>query len=240
MNKLNMVKKVKKLLALSESSNENEAASAAAMAQKIMVEYNIGSDDLRTTAENQYIVKEGRKTTKRALSDKFVFSILSQCFFVEVVQTTNTKKVEGRIVKEYSFYFVGKPQNVEVAKYLYAFLSRAFKSLTKEYLKKHKVRGHRRTCFINSYLFGIHGGIIDQVMKSRYAAEQENGLIVIKDKNLDKFMEGKFGGGGGKDLAVQAHDMGAVQHGYNDGKNLLLVDAVSDNTKKNGVLDYVG
>ena len=103
--------KIKKLLALSTSSNPNEAASAAAKAQELLMQHNLTMSQIETHGqESQYceaFVNTGSRVWRRLL-----LTAIAQSNFCDVVYDPRIK----------STALIGEAHNQEVVVYLYDYL----------------------------------------------------------------------------------------------------------------------
>jgi len=105
--------KIKKLLALSTSSNPNEAASAAAKAQALLAQYNLELSQVEAhggeaSDYGQQDVAVGGVSRWR----KTLMLVLARPNFCAVVSYKGTERVS----------IVGEPHNLEAVKYLYKYL----------------------------------------------------------------------------------------------------------------------
>ena len=115
--------RVKKLLALSTSSNVNEAANAAAAAQKLMLEHRLTEVDVSDTQEGQ-MFELSMGAVGFALRWKFVLvTAVARAFFCEAVGLRVGKRRKVRIV--------GRKEDVEVAARVFRYLHAEINRLAK-------------------------------------------------------------------------------------------------------------
>ncbi len=199
-----IVEKVRHLLELAKSDNENEARNAAETAHKMMLKYNI---DLQEKNEQKgYTVRYlGEITGRIQKYTSQIAHLLSKFYFVEIIwiQTYDprTKK------KGHELEISGTEENVEAAEYIYDFLSRAaVESWKKKFddpafkLELHKefaqsfgmhngapqsVQGFTVSARSN-YLLGFIRGFESQ-LKQAEIQEQQAGLVLAKDIELENF-----------------------------------------------------
>src|SRR5439155_27189213 len=82
--------KIKKLLALSASSNPNEAALAAAKAQELLMQHNLTMSQVETHGESKYgeaFVKTGSRVWRRLL-----LAVIARNNFCEMVYDAATSQ----------------------------------------------------------------------------------------------------------------------------------------------------
>lgn len=104
-----IVSKIKKLMALSKSSNENEAASAAAKAQELLLKYNIELSEIQDTTVETKLTKEFLELFGRN-------EVTWKKHLAHGVANANLCKGVG---SGNGMYFLGKKHNIEIAIYMY-------------------------------------------------------------------------------------------------------------------------
>lgn len=139
MTQQEVFEKIKKLMALSKSANENEASLALSRAQKLMKEYQISMDDV-TLSE----IKEQGEMIVPAMRDRVLYttlaSIISKAFGVDYYinftykTPTSTQSVATKTV------FIGPEQRLATACYTYTVLARQACNVKKEFSAKERVR----------------------------------------------------------------------------------------------------
>ena len=143
-----IIEKIKKLLALANSSNEHEAALAANHAQRLLSEYNLAMSDIDTTP------RPDRADTVEAVVPKVLPKWLrhlcagvSAAFDCQSVHYPAT----GRMV------FIGVGADVEIACYTFGYLNRVVRKLCKNYLRHHVsvISSRHRELLKQSYLLGV-------------------------------------------------------------------------------------
>ena len=96
MTKAELIEKIKKLLALSDSSNPNEAAVALSRAQKLMEKINIESKEVNS--ENG--IDEIKLKTLSSINTQIIMSkllnIIRKAFGIEFILHTTNSKVTSR------------------------------------------------------------------------------------------------------------------------------------------------
>lgn len=134
MSKDKLIDKIRKLLALGDISRSNttveEAEAAMSAAYKLMSENNISHTELE---EEEYINVEFDEYGNRPSEIMFIGSILTRFFFVKFVEVPYKKT--SRFTYRRKMVIFGSKENIEIAKYIYTFLERTYKSLWKNYTK---------------------------------------------------------------------------------------------------------
>lgn len=212
-----IVEKIRKLLALANSSNENEAQLATEHATKLLTKHNLKMQDVEGYSR-EYIKAQHRTTkTKATPHDRFVFDIVMRFFFVETIRGYIYNRDLGRIVIYHTF--VGEDHNVEIAQYVHAFLDRLFPQAFKDYRKRTGAPlTHRK-----SYYAGLWQSISKKLEETRHKAEQEAGLVLVKDPGIGEFIQNEFAlAKTPKSEKTQINSTSALQAGLEDGKDVNI------------------
>src|SRR5215469_2538003 len=175
--------KIKKLLALSTSSNPNEAASAAAKAQALLAQYNLDLSQVEAHSGEtsdycqQDIVVGGVSRWRKTL-----MLVLARPNFCAVVSYKGTERIS----------IVGEPHNIEVVKYLYEYLVQQLEPMAATAYRQSGSSMHART-WKDSFFYGAIASI-DQRLKEQAqvfadTSEQSRALVVVKDAELRAAMK---------------------------------------------------
>ncbi len=177
-----LMRRIAKLLALGNSPNEHEAASAVQKARALMLEYNV-----EVVAANRARGFESRTmggvSRRRHGWESALFGLLPEFFFVEVIQVAS---YDSRLDIEGSTYEVfGTPANLAMAEYVYAYISSVLPGLWREHRLRNGITGDRdRLQFFEGVVVGF---------RKRLAAEEsarlagENALVWRGDPALTAF-----------------------------------------------------
>lgn len=211
----NITAKIQKLLSLANSDNQHEAELASKKANELLVKHNLKMQDVESHNEN-YDDDVLCDKAKKSAEDKFILSILNKFFFVQTVQDRIRDRVTGRNVTR--IHILGKKSNVEVATYVYQYLTRAFKTLWTQYKAEHGCPSNYKQAF---YL-GLHTGLCNQLEQTKKDVEQETGLVVVKDADLADFVASTLGKTRSVSSKAAIRDRGAVQAGTEAGKNIRI------------------
>lgn len=214
-NKLNEVMvKVQKLLALSESDNEHEAISASLMAQKLLAKYNIDMEEVKTSDEEQPIeeaiadVGTGNKW-KYTLADVVAKNYRCKKYF----------KGSEMIV------FHGYRQDILIARRVYMYLFSVCKRLGKSYVRKIKEEGYITDGVYNSFCAGFINGVDKEL--SRQCTE----LALIIPEAVEKEYKIFSADFGVKNTTFYWHDIKAYAEGEIEGKRALNAQYIDDSSK---------
>jgi len=206
------IEQIQKLLKLAESPNKNEAESAMAMAQKLMLKHNI---DMRQVGnhDNEYINEKTDQFKREPIASKYIISLMQDFFFVKIVTSRN--RMSG---KRY-FNVIGEKGNVHTAIFVRNFLHETFNRLWKEYAKDTGAKVGSR----DSFHYGLYKGLLDKLTQQRYDAEQEYGIVLVDDpKAEDKKNELFDNLSKGRQRTANTSDLGAMSNGIAQGKNINI------------------
>lgn len=205
-----IVQKIQKLLSLATSANEHEARAAAEQAARLLIKHNLKRQDI--TEKREYEGREVAAAASRLPGEyKFVQSIVKQFFFVEIISSRNTRPGMTTV------HFIGEPENVDVAAYVYDFLIREFRACWEAYRKETGALTRAR----QAYYFGLHNGLSDQLSAASRAVETETGLVVVRDPGLRLALQNAFNVKT-QQTRVPIADQSAVQAGHERGRTMQI------------------
>ncbi len=184
--------KVAKLLALSQSSNEHEAALAMQKANDLIAKYHI--QELGSDEEYRYgfgIIDRKRKRIESY--QRRICTILHEFFFVRVVLASLYDPLRNETYK--TIELLGTKENVTIAEYCYHFLENQLASFWS--LNRHRFKGSTRT-EKNSYYLGLLRGFYQKLEEQKKGKEDRpiqaevGALVVAEEKRLENFVGMRF------------------------------------------------
>lgn len=175
--------RIRKLLSLAQSTNENEAQAALAMAQKLMQEHKLTEADVAEVAEDD-IVEESLGSDGFAANWKFLLATaVARGFFCEAVGA-KFKGARARTVR-----FFGKPDDVATAKTAFAWILEKVLAFAEAELNcetarmvidSGRVTRHMyRTEFLNGAAMGV--GLRLKKETDKFVASSSTALTIVKD-----------------------------------------------------------
>lgn len=123
-----IIEKIRKLLALANSSNEHEAALAAAHAQRLLSEHNLAMADIEAKQRPQSADKIETSVAKTL--PKWVRNLsagVCSAFDCQAIHHPTLGKMT----------FIGVGADVQIAAYTFDYLDRAVRKLCSSYMKQH-------------------------------------------------------------------------------------------------------
>lgn len=175
-----MIERIKKLLALANSDNENEAKLAMERASELLLRHNLSMADVSINRPDigEETVKDD--FSRIATEDKFIMSILENHFFIK--SYFHRSRFLGQT--QYQLKFVGEPMNIEIASYTYAYLFASYRALWLKYKRETGSSERSR----QAYYAGLTVGIKSQLEAKKVAVQQETGLVVVPDHRIKRYM----------------------------------------------------
>lgn len=159
-----VLRKIKKLMALATSSNVFEAEQAMMKSQQLMQKHNIETIQEADEVYLKRILKQKKKNAKmRAMA------VILETFFVNTIFS----KRDGFICLE----IIGNATNVSIAEYVAHFLENEFETQWKLAKKGHCLSGQVAK---NSFILGIAKGYCSKVQALKRESHEEKALMVIE------------------------------------------------------------
>jgi len=183
MDKEKVIDKVKKLLALSKSSNEHEASLALENANKLLMKHNLEMSDI-SDVEKSAIIEEAVMSAGRIMKWKTVLLAsvmrLNNC---EII----THSIRGGEKKVIS---IGKKQNIEVSLSMYDYLCRTMER------KLNRENPYNKQSFRIGFAITINKKI-QEIIAERNRKKDDfatacTALVVQEKAEVKKFMMDKY------------------------------------------------
>jgi len=208
-----VIEKVKKLLSLATSDNENEAKAAAEKAVEILLKHNLSMQQVQDQSnyEKNVLSIKSRKPPEYT----FIMAILDIHYFVRIIYSRRNNQTVT--------FILGEDTNVQVATYVYSFLLRKFRELWSVYKKRTgKGSGSRR-----AYYWGLYSGIMTQLDSKKISVQKEVGIVLVEDPSLTDFINGHFKTTTTKQAKIK-RDLEAQSAGIKDGIKINIQNAVTE------------
>lgn len=212
-----VLEKVKKLLALAQSSNSHEAELATLKANQILLKHNL--EYLEHDDEPIFMTRLLR-SKKSSQKMNAICSILKY-FMVFPVMSRGEKTACIEVS--------GTQTNVKLAEYIANFLNVEFEHLWRHAQKEYQFRGLRAK---NSFFRGVAQGFIKKIKEQEvdYNQSQKNSLTIIKNQ-MTKKCEQIYG----RLSSIHSYhkvDQNAHHIGHLKGKDLTIKKAVTHDSSK--------
>ncbi|MBP5119594.1 DUF2786 domain-containing protein [Pseudomonas protegens] len=199
-----VIRKIKRCLALSQSSNENEAATAMRQAQSLMREYRLTEMDVRLSDVGE-VESEMSRAKRRPTWDRHLSSIIGQAFGVRPLSRRSWCSATGRIVDR--ALFVGVNPGPQIAMYAYETLLAKLIQARREYVSRVR-SGKQRSAyspetagdhFALAWVSAVHDKIHELVPRGeedlaspQYSSGRDLVAVEAQDKALvEQYLAGK-------------------------------------------------
>jgi len=222
-----IINKLHKLLALSASDNENEAALAMKKAEELMREHNLSVADVALDGSGAHVGSaEVSGLTKT--SQTWEISLGSS-----IAQTFNGRAILNRNSNGWSFTFVAGQTDLIIITDLFERLRSTIKLMSQIYVNRAKdfTRTHGKSLH-NSYRLGMIQTIhqrLDRLKQNTAPTDSRNAfgmtgtaLMVIKDKAVDQRVDRLFPRIKAMSRKASRVVGNAYQQGMTDGNNVSL------------------
>lgn len=177
-----ILKKIQKLLALAGSPNEQEAKVAMAKANELLVKHNLDMQQVNS-ASLDYEETEVESGLRAKAHTRHVAQLMLSYFFVKVVH--HRVFDEDKLKYLHKVVLIGKPVNAAIASQVFQYLMKIYPQLWRQFKLNNKASEKDRY----SYYYGLTLGIGDVLDQSRLRVEEERGLVVVEDADLDKHVK---------------------------------------------------
>lgn len=208
----NIVEKIKKVLALTQSPYPEEAMAAMLKAQELMAQHGLSMSDVNLEEkkpEKEVTDQSVYETRRMKWWIKQLSSIIGENFRCHPYYIARPNQTR--------MYFIGLKEDVELVKEVFNYAVIAVDHCAKAYIKKHKTPGVDGKHLKNDYIIGFLGGLRDKFKEQ--VASKCLSLVLVKDALVIKAVEDKKLCKGAKSKIKVERDDAARQAGYRDGMN---------------------
>jgi predicted SprT family Zn-dependent metalloprotease len=174
-----VLERVRRLLSLANSENQNEAEAAMAAARRLMLKHNI--EEARSGAVPYRFRHLGPPTGRRQAWQRTLANILSGHFFVEVIIVPVFDVASGKSASVVEI--CGTETNLEVASYAHEFLDRSARELWKDRKRRLKAEAGGK----NAFLLGVMSGFESKLSQDR-KGDRGEGLVWLGDPQLNGYL----------------------------------------------------
>lgn len=215
-----IIARVRKLLALAESSNQHEAELAASTAQRLILKFNVDVHGRLSDDERFTFTWVGQPTGRVQAHQRRLAALLIEHFFVQGIWT---KCYDQRTDKAGSvFEICGRPENVQMAAFVHEFVARTAERLWDEHKRSRGIRSNRdRRSFVTGAVAGFHAKL-----DAQRTVHRREGLVWVGDAAVDAFFRRRYP----KVRTVRRSESsaGAFADGHSAGRNIVLSRPVAE------------
>jgi hypothetical protein len=180
--------RIKKLMALAESTNRHEAEAAMAKAHELIARYNIDLDT-QTTSRNFISVFAGKPALRHTRDNYHLANLLQTFYFVQglwVSAYVITKGKMGRVLE-----ISGTPPNIDIALYVYDYVRQFIDTQWSTYNQDKKLNFYRRVDFAVGIIQGFFAKL-ETAQRSRRKADETFALVEAGDPLLDGYIAHRY------------------------------------------------
>jgi hypothetical protein len=172
LDKTPVIDKIKKLLALANSSNEHEAALAASHAQRLLSEHNLAMADIEAVHKPDK-ADQVETSVSKSLPKwmRHLSAGVSSAFDCQAIHHPATGKMT----------FIGVGADAQVAAYTFTYLDRTIRKLCGSYMKQQSVStitNRHRELMRQSYYLGAVSTITTHLGKQKICTPVTTGALV--------------------------------------------------------------
>ncbi len=204
-----IARRVQKLLSLGDSPNQNEAEAALAKARELLLRYNV--DTVADGDPAAYGVRWlGPVKQRHPLWEQLLAGLLAEFFFVQViwVHTYDARRQTSGSVLE----MAGTESNLQMADYVYGYLTHVVEQLWNEYRARRGLRGNRERM---RFYAGVLRGFAETMRARDRSLRTEHALVWRGDGALTAWLRRRHPhtrtGSVGATTATQAYRDGVEQ-----------------------------
>jgi len=200
-----VIERVRKLLALSRSSNPHEASAAAEKARELVEKYKLAQADIEMKEEGAAI--ESHPYSQNVVGwQRDLGFVLARSFFCRAIHTPRGKDTGGRCW----LHFIGKPEDIATTLALFNFLRRELKRLAKHAYETYRGRFIKfgglgtgpklvepwawKRDFHNGAIFVIDGRLHAMTRKFIYDNNIARAIVRVSDDSINRKIEETFKG----------------------------------------------
>ena len=226
-----IIVKIKKLLALSKSSNLNESQNAMLMAQRLMLKHKIAMREVEAHTD----IKLGSETT----SIRFRVAKWKSSLARVIAENFGTRMYYPNCVAgSKGIGFFGKEEDVTICVIMMEYAVKCIESSSEKYIKELK-RDKRRKRFDgikSDYALGFVQGLKER-FEDQISKNNEWGIILKRDPIVDSKYE-DFSKGFGNLSIKQSYNNNdeAFLLGVEEGKNFDISDKIEKEGEENNLI----
>jgi hypothetical protein len=184
-----ILQRVKKLMALAQSSNRFEAEAAMAKAHVLIARHNV--DLLARSGRRDFVsLFVGRPALRHFRDAYHLANLLQEFYFVAglwVPAYVVDKCKMGRV-----YEISGTASNVETAAYVHDFIQRCISAAWRDYDPKAKLDRRRRTDFAVGAIEGFRARLVEQCRRRQAETESQHAVMKREDPALRAYMRYRY------------------------------------------------
>ncbi len=213
---IKLKEKINKLFNLAQSENENESQAATAMANKLLLKFNLSHKDLEHAFEEETFLLKIMSGPRVNSKVKAIYEILT---------TFNVQPVFNHAKGYFYLEVIGTRASVELADYICSYLDKELERLW--LLTKSKNPSLKGQTAKNSYFRGLASGYKESIVKTQAESFTKKELISLQ-KDLETKVKQVYGKLSYSSSSRVKENGLSKALGKKDGKNLKIKKALSN------------
>ncbi len=217
------VRRVRKLMALAESPNRNEAEVSMAKAHELIARYNIRS--LEQDEKRDFLsIFVGKPALRHPREDYALANLLQEFYFVQGIWVPAYVLEKGKMgrVLEIS----GTEQNVRLASYVHDFVCRFIEAEWRTYNDGKGLNRSRKSDYAAGIIEGFRSKLASQNTRKR--ARGGKALIKLQDPLLDRYVAYRYPRTVTERRALSGRDEKVASDGREAGRRLVLHQGITE------------
>lgn len=184
-----ILRRIKKLLSLASSSNENEAASAAAKAQDLMFQYELDM----SVVEGYNIDKDNQIEESAIAAFGGRAANWKMWLFTAVARTSLCEPYISRSRTGQRGMIIGRKSDTELARYTFDYLIKEIERLSDAFMANqiYYDRGHARTLrrsWLEGAVLMVTGNLYSDFRARKEQSEASTALVVSREGEIKDYM----------------------------------------------------
>lgn len=232
-----IVVKIRKLLALSESSNRHEAEAAMKKAHEMIGRYNV--DLLKLNEKRNFIsIFIGKPALRHPREAHHLAGLLQEFYFVQGIWVSAfvmEKARMGRVLE-----ISGTCQNTRMAAYVYDYIHHYIDGQWRIYNQHHKktLNRHRKTDFAVGIIEGFREKLRDSEVIPKELNVETTALSKCNDPQLDRYIRYRYPYLRSRRPASRRCDTTVIENGRQLGRRLIISKGVHNKSHSEKLLGY--
>ena len=217
--------KIRKLLALSNSTNPHEARTALLKAHQLMARHQLDTEP-KEHSDRYLSVFVGRPALRHTRDHWYLASLLGEFYFVETIWVPAwvlEKEKMGSVLE-----ISGTPANVQVAAYVHDYIRRFIDRRWKEYNRRRRLHAHRKTDYAIGIIEGFRAKLAAQKKKEHHAPGDRQ-LLRTGDRQLALYLKRRHPHVRSMRSRGGRQDPSVLEDGHRAGRRLTVTPAVGAN-----------
>ncbi len=218
--------RIRKLMALSESSHKHEAEAAMIKAYELMARYNI--DLIEQDKSRKFVsIFVGQPALRHTRDAYYLSSLLVDYYFVQGIWVSAwvaEREKMGRVLE-----ITGTPENIVSAEYVYDFVRNHINAQWSRYNKKKRLTRHRKTDFATGLIEGFRSRLGN--CQATEPDRPETGEIVkIEDPRLIAHIKYRYPHTRTYQSAISSQNEQVLADGRKVGRKLVISRGITEKT----------